>query len=256
MAGNMSPKSAEWLMSEIERGVRHSISTIRRSIEAYVFERDDSAYRVVAVELRKLLLDTNAAASFAPRSRKQKRKRNLFELQYGSGKNILLRSFMPDPKNQKGSQSQEYVAVSPSIYANRIDILCGATHGGRLVTLPDWLDEPFVHNNDGAVLKVRTVLQDIGDREGAHIISLKGRDKREDVRIAFAPGPVNGEDVTSLDYVEHWEQFVIDAGMRLLDARSSTDEQPLIAHGIDVPPRQINTTRVEKIRPGIGKLSP
>ena len=39
-------------------------------------------------------------------------------------------------------------------------------------------------------------------------------------------------------------------------ARSSTDEQPLIAHGIDVPPRQINTTRVEKIRPGIGKLSP
>ena len=76
-------------MSEIERGVQHSISTIRRSVEAYVFKRDDSAYR-----------------------------------------------------------------------------------DGRLVTLPVWLDEPFVHNNDGAVLKVRTVLQDIADREGAHIISL------------------------------------------------------------------------------------
>ena len=243
-------------MSEIERGVQHSISIIRRSVEAYVFERDDSAYRVVAVELRKLLLDTNAAASFAPRSRKKKRKRSLFELQYGIGKNILLRSFMPEPQEQERSESEAYMAVSPSIYANRIDILCGATRGGRLVTLPVWLDEPFVHNNDGAVLKVRTVLQDIGGREGAHIISLKGRDKREDVRIAFAPGPVNGEDVTSLDYLEHWEQFVIDAGMRLLDARSSTDGHTLIAHGIDVPEMQVKTTRIEKIRPGIGKLSP
>ena len=240
-------------MSEIERGVQHSISTIRRSVEAYVFKRDDSAYRVVAVELRKLLLDTNAAASFAPGRRKKNRKRSLFELKYGSGKNILLRSFMADGESQERSESEEYVAVSPRIYANRIDILNGATRDGRLVTLPVWLDEPFVHNNDGAVLKVRTVLQDIADREGAHIISLKGRDKREDVRIALAPGPVNGEDVTSLDYVEHWEQFAIDAGMRLLDARSSTDGHPLIAHGIDIPPRQVKTIRVEKIRPGLGR---
>ena len=75
-------------MSEIERGVQHSISTTRRSVEAYVFERDDSACRVVALELRKLIMDTNAAASFAPRSRKKKRKRSLFELQYGSQDNI------------------------------------------------------------------------------------------------------------------------------------------------------------------------
>ncbi|MYB48628.1 MAG: hypothetical protein F4X72_05060 [Dehalococcoidia bacterium] len=238
-------------MSEIERGVQHSISTIRRSVEAYVFERDDSAYRVVAVELRKLLLDTNAAASFAPKSRGNKNKRSLFELHYGRGKNILVRSFMPDTEDQKRSESEDYMAVSPSIYKSRIDILCGATSGSRLVALPIWLDEPFVHNDDGAVLKVRTVLQDIADKEGAHIIRLAGRDKREDVRVAFAPGPVSGEDIASLDYVEHWEQFVIDAGMRLLDARSSTNGHPLIAHGIDVPDRKVQTTKVEKIRPGL-----
>ena len=118
-------------------------------------------------------------------------KRSLFELQYGGGKNILLRSFMADPENQERSESEDYVAVSPRIYANRTDILSGATRGGRLVSLPVWLDEPFVHNSDGAVLKVRTVLKDIADREGAHIISRRGRDKRDDVRIAFAPGPVD-----------------------------------------------------------------
>ena len=244
-------------MSDIHRGIQHSISTIRRSVEAYVFERDDSAYRVVAVELRKLLLDANSAESFAPKKRKKKRRsRSLFELQYGRGENILLRSFMPDPKDQESSESEKYIAVSPNIYADRIDILSEATREGSLVTLPVWLEEPFVHNNDGGVLKVRTVLHDIADKEGAHIINLKGKDKREDVRIAFATEHVSGEDVASLDYIEHWEQFVIDAGMRLLNARSSTDGYLLIAHGIDVPEKQVKTTRVEKIRPGLGKLRP
>ena len=90
-------------MNEIERGVRHFISNIQRSVNAYVFDGEDSAYRVVAVELRKLLLDTNAAASFAPKGRKRKKNRNLYELHFGSGKYIYLRSFMPEPEDQKGS---------------------------------------------------------------------------------------------------------------------------------------------------------
>ena len=241
-------------MKEIERGVRHSISNIQRSVNAYVFEREDSAYRVVAVELRKLLLDTNAAASFAAKGRKSKKNKSLFELQFGSGKYLHLRSFIPDPVNQK--RAEDYIAVTPNVYANRIDILCNAMHGGRMVTLPAWLNEPFVHNSNGTVMKVRTVLQNIADKEGAHIINLSERDKRTDVRIAFAPGPVKGEDVTSLDFVEHWEQFVIDAGMRLLDARRSTDGHSLIEHGIDVPERQVTTTRIEKIRPGMENPSP
>ena len=243
-------------MNEIERGVQHSISTIRRSIQAYVFERDDSAYRVVAVELRKLLLDTNAAASFVPRSRKKNRMRTLFELQYGNGNNILLRSFMPDPENEEKSESGDYIPVTPNIYANRIEILCGATHGGSFVTLPVWLDEPFVYDNDGAVLKVRTVLKNIADREGAHIINLKGKDKREPAGLAFPSGPIKPEDAPFMDFVEHWEQFVIDAGMRLLDARRSTDERPLIAHGIDVPERQVMPAIVLKNRSSMGKLKP
>ena len=242
------------LMSELARGVDHSIGNIRRSVKAYVFDGDDSAYRVVAVELRKLLLDTNAAASFAPKVKKGKNKRSLFELHYGSGKNILVRSFIPEQADKESPESNDYVAVSPNIYPNRTDILWTATHGGRLVNLLAWLDEPFVHNNSGAVMKVRTVLHYIAGKEGAHIISSKGRDEREDVRIAFSASLVATEDVPSLEFVEHWEQFVIDAGMRLLDARRAANGHPLIAHGVSVPERQVTTTRLEKIRPGIRKL--
>ena len=240
-------------MNEIERGVRHSISNMQRSVKAYVFDGEDAAYRVVAVELRKLLLDTNAAASFAPKGRKSKKNKSLYELHFGSGKYIHLRSFMPAPEDQK--KAENYVTVSPNVYSSRIDILCNAMQGGSMVPLHDWLNEPFVHNNNGAVMKVRTVLQNIADKEGAHIINLGERDKRADVRIAFPPGPVRGEEVTSLDFVEHWEQFVIDAGMRLLDARRPTDGHPLIEHGIDVPERQVRPIRIEKIRPAMEKPS-
>ena len=240
-------------MSEIERGVKHSISNIQRSVRAYVFDGENSAYRVVAVELRKLLLDTNAAASFATKGRKRKKNRSLYELRFGSGKYIYLRSFMPDPEDQQGSR--EYMAVSSNVYTNRIDILRKATHGGRMVSLPVWLDEPFVHSNDGTVMKVRTVLQDIANKEGAHVIRLEGRDRRTNARIAFTSGPVTTKDVTTLDFLEHWEQFVIDAGMRLLDARRLADGDPLIEHGINVPERQVRTTRIEKIRPDMEQPS-
>ena len=163
---------------------------------------------------------------------------------------------MAESENKQRVESEDYIPVTPNIYANRIEILCGATRGGSLVTLPVWLDEPFVYNNDGAVLKVRTVLKNIADREGAHIISLKGKDKKEQARIAFPGGPIKAEDAPSMDFVEHWEQFVIDAGMRLLDARRSTDERPLIAHGIDVPERQVMPARVLKNRSSMGKLKP
>lgn len=105
-------------------------------------------------------------------------------------------------------------------------------------------------------MKVRTVLQYIADREGAHIIQAGRTEKRADVRIAFSPRPVEKEDVTSLDFIEHWEQFVVDAGMRLLDARRSTDGHPIIAHGIEVPEGQVTTMKVTKDRPSEEKPEP
>ena len=239
-------KAQESLMDDLKRGVQHSVSNIVRNVKAYVFEGDDAAYRIVAVELRKLLLDTNAAASFLEKGQSKRNKRSLYELYHSSGKNIYLRSFLPIREADSETQLSDYKPVTPAIYGSRVDILYHATHGGRLVDLKDWLEEPFVYNSNGAVLKVRTVLLDMADKEGSHIISLKGKDKREDVRIAYGTGPIKSEDLPSLSFIGHWEQFIVDAGMRLLDARWRADLSPLIDHGIVVPQTGGSPTRIEK----------
>ena len=127
-------------MNEMEKRVKHSISNIQRSVKAYVFDKDDSAYLTVAVELRKLLLDNNAAESFIKKERgKKNNKRNLFEIYCGTnGKNIYLKSFLRDSKNTKRAEAKSHISVTPNIYESRIDILCEAIHGSNgLVRLPN-----------------------------------------------------------------------------------------------------------------------
>ena len=78
-------------MFELERGVQDSINNIKRNIKAYLLEKDNSVYRIIAVELRKLLLDKKAPGSFI---KKEKRvTKSLFELYYGDGIEILFQSF-------------------------------------------------------------------------------------------------------------------------------------------------------------------
>ena len=232
-------------MDELEKGVQHSISNIQRSVKAYVFDGDDPAYRVVAVELRKLLLDTNAASSFE-KVRSKKNKRNLFELYYGNGKNIYLRSFLSPRGKERTSAPKNYMDVSPNIYKNRSDILYIATHERDLVKLSEWLDEAFVYDRNGSIMKVRTVLGRIADKEGAHIISTR-KDDREDIRIAFAGGPPSLEEAESLNYIEHWEQFVIDAGMRLLDSRK-IDGSLIMQHNIAILTMSEKPMRLQKVK--------
>ena len=42
---------------DLDKRIKLSIDSLRRNIIEYVFEENDSAYLVVAVELRKLLLN-------------------------------------------------------------------------------------------------------------------------------------------------------------------------------------------------------
>ena len=78
-------------MEEVKKGVQDSIDIIKRNVKAYIFERDDSTYRSIAIELRKILLDTNATASFT--GFKRKHQRSLFELYYGNGKKYITAVF-------------------------------------------------------------------------------------------------------------------------------------------------------------------
>ena len=156
----------------LSESVAHSIATIERGVTEYIFEEDDSGYRRVATELRKLLMDQDAVNSFRKSILRAKTARSIFELQFGNGKNIFLKSFGTVRK----IESSAYVDVTPDTYRDRQDILFAATQGGELVSLRDWLQEDLAHTSKGEVLKVGTTIQRVAGREGSHIINPIGDD--------------------------------------------------------------------------------
>ncbi|MCY4654826.1 MAG: hypothetical protein OXC95_16890 [Dehalococcoidia bacterium] len=196
--------------------------------------------------MRKLLMDQDAVNSFRKSLQRAKTARSIFELQYGNGKNILLKSFGKD----RTIESSNYVDVTPDTFRDRRDILIASTQGGELVSLRDWLQEDLAHTSKGEILKVGTTIQRIAGREGSHIINPIG-DDRENVAIAFFSKKPTPNELKSTDFnrTNPWRQFIIDAGMRLLSATSRSGEQ-LIEHSIDVPSAKSapTTIRMQKIR--------
>lgn len=231
-------------VDSLAESVRHSISNIERGIRTYVFQDDDSAYRSVATELRKILVDKDGVASFRKSIKRAKSANSLFELHYGNGRKILLRSFVPD----RTGETSDYMDVTPDIYRAREDILYCATHGGKLVSLHEWLKEHLACTRDGAMLKVGTAIMYIAGKEGSHIINPVG-DKREDIGIAFTSRELTPKEVVDLDfnYANPWRQFVIDAGMRLLAATDASGRR-LVEHAINIPemPSPPQTMRMQK----------
>ena len=161
-------------------------------------------------------------------------------------KNILLQSFLGAQESKKGTS---HVPVTPTIYSNRVDILYQAMCGDKLVILPNWLDEHFVYTESRIVQKLRTVLQHIADKEGSHIIKSKKGDIRKGAQIAFAAGPVTSNDISSLQFIDHWAQLIVGVGMRLLNAKKASDKSFLIEHGIVAPKKMMGKIiRIEKKR--------
>ncbi|MDE2838166.1 MAG: hypothetical protein OXL97_11770 [Chloroflexota bacterium] len=79
-----------------------------------------------------------------------------------------------------------------------------------------------MYDFNGAVRSTFKILLDIADKEGAHIISTKGKPG-----IAFVPKPGNEpptlEQAAAANYEANWQQFVISAGVRLLYAMQLVD---------------------------------
>ena len=228
----------------LAESVGHSISEIERGIKAYVFQEEDSAYRDVATELRKLLVDRRATASFQKSILRAKNIECLLELHYGNGKKIFLQSFCPPGK----TAADNYVDITPNIYRAREDILYAATHGGPQVSLREWLDEHLAYTRKGHILKVGTAIKHIAGREGSHIINPVG-DKREDIGIAFVSEEPQPEDIRNIDFnqTNPWRQFVIDTGMRLLEATFASGDR-LLEHTIDVPKTSLTDQRIRMQR--------
>ena len=229
----------------LAESVRHSIGIIEGGIKAYVFQGDESAYRSVSTELRKLLVDKNAVASFRKSIARAKRAKCLLELHYGNGRHIFLKSFRPLRKPER----DDYVDITPDVYPVREHILYAATHEGKLVSLHEWLED-IAYTGNGEVLKVGTAIKHIAGHEGSHIINPVG-DKRVDVGIAFLSEEPKPDVIENIDFNHSnpWRQVVIDAGMRLLAATSSTGDG-LILHTIDVPqiPSTDRTVRIQRTR--------
>ena len=201
------------------------------SANQLLFQQEDFAYRSVITELRKLLVDKEAVASFRRSIRRAKSAKSLLELNYGSGKNIFLKSF----RRAGTPATDSYVDVTPDVYPVREDILYAATHGGTLVAIHEWLEEYLAYGSNGQILKVGTAIRYIAGKEGSHIINPVG-DEREDIGIAFFSQEPTLEEIQNTDFnrTNPWRHFVIDAGMRLLAATYASGER-VIEHTINVP---------------------
>ncbi len=220
-------------MFELKRGVQDSINIIKRNIKAYVFEEDNSVYRTVAVELRKLLLDKNAPATFIEKGKKNNK--SLFELYYGDGADILLQSFLNPRENTKKTESNSHTVTS-AFYLNRVDILHKAIGESNLVSLNQWLDEPLLYHKS-KLQTLHMILNHIADKEGAHIINPeKRKDNIMGTTITLVSEPITSSNVPFLVASDNnWTQFIIDVGMRLLNARKASDKKFLIKHNIIIP---------------------
>ena len=91
-----------------------------------------------------------------------------------------------------------------------------------------WKNALFADTH-GAVRKTSNILQDIADKEGAHVISNWGKkDWRNKAGIAITsknPREMTPEEIEALPYGANWEQFVIEAGAKLLYARKWEQSQ-------------------------------
>ncbi len=201
---------------ELIAAVRDAIANIKLGVKAYVFDGQRSAYRTVAVELRKLILDADSARSFDA-SRKAP---TLFGLVFGRLDRIYLQSLLP---RRPGSEREDgWVDVGPPLHRDPRDILRRASSDNHLVSLREWLKESPVRDAHGAVRNTSSTLRDIADKEGAHVIRNWGKkDWRAQAGIAWAPiAQIESGDVADLPFGANWEQFVIGAGSRLLYTRS------------------------------------
>jgi len=143
------------------------------------------------------------------------------------------------------------VDITPNIYKTREEILYAATHGAGRVSLNKWLKEPLVYSKKGQILNVRAAIKYIAGREGSHIINPATDKEREDVAISFSVVRPTMEDIRNTDFDQWnpWQQFAIDAGMRLLNAKHKSGDR-LFAHTISVPRTSgaSQTMRIQKRR--------
>ena len=77
-------------------------------------------------------------------------------------------------------------------------------------------------------MNVSNAIKYIADKEGAHVINPKKQDERlvASLAVVFYAASCEISDGKATSYLRHWEQFIIDAGVRLLLAQKKHQGQP------------------------------
>ncbi|MCY3853650.1 MAG: hypothetical protein OXF77_00030 [Thaumarchaeota archaeon] len=217
----------------IEKGVEHSVQAIQKGVVSYIYDNEDLAYKSVATELRKLLIDNCQNNNIL---RKLKSKRSMFELCYGKCEYIHIQSF------KKGGlkQDNEWRGYSPPlIHPPRTRILTNALQKESPVSLKDWLGEHICYSQEkGYSLNTKKIIKLIANQEGAHI-DLNKDIRNENYRFVFSPHQLTNENINDgtleklLANQDPWGQFIIGAAIRLLEATNRSGNN-LIAHNIAV----------------------
>lgn len=176
-----------------------SLNNMHRAILSYIYEGDRSAYQTVATELRKLLLDSNAPRSWEKRTRR----RSLFELVHGRREEIYV----------SGSPSDG--SVPSFIHPELMPAYAGSDN--RPETMHDWLKRKHVTSPDGSARTHETLLKDIADKEGAHIIGNRAIGWKG-FGIGFISAGADDHE-EGHQVMEMWRQLVVFAGCKLLMAR-------------------------------------
>ena len=214
---------------ELVTEVMALLSAIEDAIIGYVYRNQRFAYRTVATNLRTLLLDNHSARSW-----RRETSLSMFELCFGAGNGIFLRSFLDE--SSRGSRSPVRTLL---LYPDPTAIIWQASRDSDPVSLSNWQQELLLVDVKGKEWDVRKVLQWMGDKSGAHVLNDKD-DPRADLIFGLAPPDASQRDLQQLldnSYGREWEHFVIDAGMRLLSARTNRRGQlaPMLRHDVTIP---------------------
>lgn len=201
---------SEAFSNELKVAAEDSIENIERGVRDFVCSGQAAAYRNVAVELAKLLLEPKGNES-------------LFGRAFGKLNQIYVQSMKgaTGATLQKRSSDGSWRDTGPPLFPNAAEILRLASGRDQRISLDKWLKEKSVRDKDGSLRNTESVLMLIRNTEGAHSDRRRpSKDWRSsEANVAFTdrhPGTLTVEEIAALRYDTNWQQFIIHMGASLL----------------------------------------
>lgn len=237
-------------MREMEAIARDALSNLDKEIRSYLFEEHRPSYRTVLTNIRILLFDTRTPHSYE----QELRGKCLLEAVYGDEKSLFLQS-MNAVRYGFDVILQTGVAPGFDLSSNPEYQIKIARTGKQLMPLPKWKDENILILNE-KTYTVGCVLRDLANLEGAHGFNKrkKGDWRKHLLGISFDSKPFNDQELPVRYFDVPTEQFVINAGLKLLFAHKLVSSRKVRLFDCPVTritDHEINTFNLKKTKANI-----